>query len=117
MPKEEIIKLLKEAATEAQRRNLLPPVALPDMTMEHPQNPEHGDYASSLPLKLARAARMNPLAIAKTLASLLPLAPQIDRIEVAPPGFINFYLKNDWLTQEVESILRAGEAYGDSDLG
>ncbi len=117
MPKDEIIELLKEAATEAQRKNLLPPVALPDITLEHPQNPEHGDYASSLPLKLARAARMNPLAIAKTLSSLLPVTPQVDRIEVASPGFINFHLKSDWLIQEVEAILKAGEAYGDSHLG
>jgi len=117
MLRDNIAELLKEATAEAQQKSLLPPVALPDITLEHPQNPEHGDYATSLPLKLARAARMNPLAIAKTLASLLPLAPQIDRIEVAPPGFINFYLKSHWLTQEVESILRAGETYGDSDLG
>ncbi len=117
MPKDYIIELLKEAAAEAQQRNLLPPVALPDIALEQPQNPEHGDYATSLPLKLARAARMNPLAIANTLASLLPLTPQIEKIEVAPPGFINFHLKNDWLIREVESILRAGEDYGDSDLG
>ena len=117
MPKDEIIELLKGAATEAQQKNLLPPVALPDITLEHPQNPEHGDYASSLPLKLARAARMNPLAIARTLASILSLTPQIEKIEVAPPGFINFHLKSDWLIQEVEAILKAGEAYGDCDLG
>lgn len=117
MPRDEIIRLLEQATAEAQGKNLLPPVALPEITLEHPQNPEHGDYASNLPLKLARAARMDPLAIAEALASLLPPTPQIDRIEVAPPGFINFHLKTDWLTQEVESILAAGETYGDIDLG
>ncbi|TET37084.1 MAG: arginine--tRNA ligase [Dehalococcoidia bacterium] len=115
--KEEITELLEKAANEAIRRNLLPPMVMPDMLLERPQNPEHGDYASPLALKLARAARMNPLIIAESLASLIQLPREIERIAVAPPGFINFSLRIDWLTRQVEEILSAGEEYGNIDLG
>ena len=52
----DIARLVSEAAQEARERGDLPAVALPDMEVERPQRPEHGDYASSLPLRLARAA-------------------------------------------------------------
>ena len=115
--KEEITELLEKAANEAMRRNLLPPMVMPDILLERPQNPEHGDYASPLALKLARGARMNPLTIAESLASLIQLPREIERIAVAPPGFINFSLRSDWLTRQVEEILSAGEEYGNIDLG
>jgi len=117
MIKNEIKVLLEKAANEAQKRNLLPPIAMPEIVLERPQNPEHGDYASTLPLKLARAARMNPLTIAESLVSLIQLPKEIESIAVAPPGFINFSLRSDWLTAQVEDILSAGEEYGDLDLG
>ena len=115
--KEEITELLEKAANEAIRRNLLPPMVMPDILLERPQNPEHGDYASPLALKLARGARMNPLTIAESLASLIQLPKEIERIAVAPPGFINFSLRSDWLIRQVEEILSAGEEYGNTDLG
>ncbi len=117
MIKDEITILLKEAVLEAQRRDLLPPVTMPDIVLERPQNPEHGDYASTLPLKLARSARMNPLTIAQNLVSLIQLPDEIDSIAVASPGFINFSLKSEWLTKQVEGIISSGERYGDVDLG
>ena len=117
MIKDEIAILLQNAALEAQRRNLLPPIAMPEIVIERPQNPEHGDYASTLPLKLARAARMNPLEIAQSLATLIQLPKEIESIAVAAPGFINFSLRSDWLTAQVEQIITKGEEYGDVDLG
>jgi len=117
MIKDEIAELLRQAANEAQLRNLLPPLAMPEIIVERPQNPEHGDYASPLALKLARAARMNPLTIAQSLVSLIQLPTGIEKIAVAAPGFINFSLRSDWLTRQVEEIMGAGEDYGNLDLG
>jgi len=117
MIKQRIIELLTQAANKGQELGKLPSVAIPEITVEHPQNPEHGDYASSLPLKLARATGTNPLAIAEALAGLIAPSPEIETITVAPPGFINFTLKSDWLTGQVASILTAGESYGNIDLG
>jgi len=117
MIKDKLAMLLEKAALEAQRSNLLPPIAMPEIVLERPQNPEHGDYASTLPLKLARAAGMDPLIIARNLAGLIQCPPQCESIEVVPPGFINFSLRSDWLTTQVEAILNTGEWYGNIDLG
>jgi len=109
--------MLTQAASQAQESGKLPSVALPEATIERPQNPEHGDYASSLPLKLARATGVNPLTIANDMVGLMLPTPEIASIVAAPPGFINFTLKSDWLTQQVGSILDVGDAYADTDLG
>jgi len=115
--KKRLVELLAQAAGEAQQQGKLPAVALPDITIEHPQNPEHGDYASSFPLKLARATGVNPLTIANELVGLMAPAAEIGNIVVAAPGFINFTLNSDWLTKQVESVLESGDSYGNIDLG
>ena len=78
----------------------LPSVALPEVIVERPQNPENGDYASSFSLKLARATGLSPLTIATDMVALMVPTPEIDSIAVAPPGFINFTLRSDWLTSQ-----------------
>jgi len=117
MLKHKLAELLTQAATEAQKSGKLPSVTLPEVIMEHPQNPEHGDYASSLPLKLARVTSSNPLTIANDIAAFIAHTDEIERAVVAPPGFINFILSADWLTGQVNSILEAGETYGNIELG
>ncbi len=117
MIKDRLVELLTQAVNEAQEQGKLPLVSLPPVTVEHPQNAEHGDYASSLPLKLARVTSVKPLAIAENIAGCIVPGPEIDTVRVVPPGFINFTLKADWLTAQVDSILQAGDAYGDIDLG
>jgi len=108
---------LTQASLDAQKAGKLPAVTLPEAYLERPQNPEHGDYASSYPLKLARATGTKPMAIAELLVGLMPPVPEVESIVAAPPGFINFRLKSQWLTRQVTSILTAGEAYGNIDIG
>jgi len=117
MLKEAITNLIKNAVMEAQQAGKLPSITLPEIAIERPQNPEHGDYASSVSLKLARATGVSPLTIASDIANLIVPTPEIASIAVAPPGFINFTLKNDWLTRQAGSILERGDTYGDIDLG
>ena len=110
--KHRIAQLVADAVEEAQRQGSLPSGPIPDIEVEHPQNPEHGDFAVSLPLKLARAARMAPLAIADRLVSLLPPEEAIEQVRIAPPGFINFEMKQDWLHAQLTKIIEDGEGYG-----
>jgi len=117
MLRERLIDLLTEAAKKAQKEGKLPAVALPEITIERPQNAEHGDYASNFPLKLARTARANPMVIANELVALLPAAEEIESAVVAPPGFINFTLRNKWLNRQVDRILQDGESFGNNNLG
>jgi arginyl-tRNA synthetase len=117
MVRQELARCLQQAVAEAQRKGDLAAAVLPEVLIEHPQNPEHGDFASGLPLKLARAMKMSPMGIAEKVSEHIVLPPQIDKIWIAAPGFINFTLRDDWLSTEVESVLAAGESYGDINLG
>jgi arginyl-tRNA synthetase len=115
--RQKIIDWLQQAAVQAQKAGKLPSVPLPDISVERPQNAEHGDYATSFPLKLARTVGLEPLAIANIITKLIPGSPEIADISVAPPGFINFTFSNDWLTHQLSSILATGATYGSIELG
>ena len=115
--KRKLAKALEQAVTQAQQEGELAVTTLPEVIVERPQNLEHGDYASSLPLKLARAADITPQAIAEKILEFLPPLPEVSRIVVVAPGFVNFKLSSDWLTKQVAAILDAGDSYGNIDLG
>ncbi len=115
--RQKLIEQLTIAAAKAQQTGKLPTVALPEVSLEHPQHSKHGDYASSFPLKLTRATGIKPLTIAAEITNLMTPGPEVESIVIAPPGFINFTLKNSWLTSQIETILPAGETYGNIDLG
>ncbi len=117
MLKEKIAALLKQAAKKAQESGKLPAVTLPEIVIERPQKSQHGDYASSISLKLARAVGLNPLSIARDIARFVPTAAEISNVEVAPPGFINFTLSRDWLASQVDAVLQAGHSWGNIDAG
>ncbi|MBN2463295.1 MAG: arginine--tRNA ligase [Dehalococcoidia bacterium] len=115
--KHKLAKALEQAVAHAQREGMLAAAALPEIILERPQNPEHGDYASSLPLKLARTNEMAPLKIAEKIIEFMPPLTEVSRTVVAAPGFINFELSSDWLAQQVAAILDAGDSYGNITIG
>ena len=112
-----IVDKVRVAVEEARNAGVLSLDTLPDITVEHPSNPEHGDFASSLPLRLARATRINPIKMAEELVKLVPPGDEVDRVWAAPPGFINFRLRDGWLASQVEAIREDGAGYGDVQLG
>ena len=86
---------------------------MPDIAVEHPSNPEHGDFATSLPLRLARAVRISPMKIAEELVKFIPAGDEVEQVSVAAPGFINFRLKDRWLGRPSgRHFARAGQDYG-----
>ena len=117
MLKQIIAELIKQGVAGAQKAGKLPDVTLPDVVIERPQKAEYGDYASSISLKLARAVGKNPMAIAKDIASFVKPSEEIESVTVAPPGFINFTLKSDWLARQVDAVLEDGKTYGNIDTG
>ena len=112
-----IVDKVRAAVEEARGAGVLSLDTLPDIAVERPSNPEHGDFASSLPLRLARATRISPIVMAEELVKLVPPGEEVDRVWAAPPGFINFRLRDGWLAGQVEAIRDAGAAYGDVLLG
>ncbi len=117
MIKGKIASVIREAIVEAQRKELLPLVALPEIVVERPQSAAHGDYASSSSLKLARTMGLNPLEIAERVARLIAPLPEVEKVEIARPGFINFTLRKDWLARVIEVIRLVGRDFGSIDLG
>ena len=84
-----------------------------DFTIEHPGESEHGDYATNVAMAAAQAAGVNPRELAeKIVAALEGSIEYVDRIEVAGPGFINFYMTRDFFTTEVARIKECGESWG-----
>ena len=120
MIKNEIGQLVQAAVRKAQEAGDLPAAAIPDAPIERPQRPEHGDYSTGLAMRMARAAQMSPLDIAKMIAKHIDDEAQngvFAAVEVAPPGFINFRLSSDWLAAQVDVILAAGPEFGNISLG
>ena len=114
---ERISRLIAEALLRAQRDEVLPSVELPEPGVERTQKPEHGDFACALPLRLARPMRMSPMAIAERVVERIDADETIERVWVAPPGFVNFSLAPSWLAARIEDILEAGPSFGSSNLG
>jgi len=117
MLRQTLAALITRAIEAAQQEGRLPAIALPEVIVEHPQNESHGDYATSIALKLARATGLNPMAVAGEITGHLPPAPEIDRATIAPPGFINLTLNSGWLCRQVEPILARPDTYGNINLG
>ncbi|HET7768913.1 MAG TPA: arginine--tRNA ligase [Chloroflexota bacterium] len=117
MIRDEIASLLRSAAEAAQTKGLLPQVALPEVTVEPPQRAEHGDYATNLAMRLARAARMAPAQIANVLIQSLPENDAVAEASVAGAGFINFALKPEYLAAQATRIVEEGERFGHNDQG
>jgi arginyl-tRNA synthetase len=113
----EIAELVDAAAKAAQAAGAIPPVVLEEPVVERPARPEHGDYASSLPLRLARTARQNPIALAETIAKYMPAHAAVGEVSVAPPGFVNIRLADAWIAEQVNAVLAAGDAFARSDVG
>jgi arginyl-tRNA synthetase len=83
-----------------------------DVALERPSDPAHGDYATSVALRLAGERRKPPREIAAELREQLVGAPLIDRAEIAGPGFVNLFLADEWFVRELQVLLEAGEDVG-----
>ena len=93
-------------------REIAPAPPASGVVLEKPKQAEHGDYACSVALQLARSLKRAPREIAARLVAALPASPYVERAEVAGAGFINLFLKRPFKQQVVNRILEAGTGYG-----
>jgi len=91
--------------------------AVDAVVVERTRDAQHGDFASNVALRLAKAARRNPRELASAIAAALPESPLLARTEVAGAGFINFHLAPQAYARELSAIHAEGAAYGESRLG
>ena len=89
-----------------------------DIIFETPKLDTHGDLSTNVAMQLARPLKQNPRSIAEQIiAKLKPDPAYISKIEIAGPGFINFFYSNNYLQQSVEHIIKAGEQFGRNNFG
>lgn len=116
---------MKQAITQLIRLAVaaLPSDLLPQDTadqaveLERTRDPAHGDFATNVAMRLAKAARRKPRELAEHLIKHLPANPWIAKVDIAGPGFINFHLTRDAYRAELARILEQGAAYGRGNLG
>lgn len=109
---------LKKSLEKANFRGDLSISKIPDIMLEIPREKEHGDFAANIAMTLAREAKRAPRQIAEIIIKNLSSDnTYIDRVEIAGPGFINFYLKPDWLYDTLCMIQREKEDYGKVNIG
>ncbi|MCI8336271.1 MAG: arginine--tRNA ligase [Peptococcaceae bacterium] len=120
--KESLKAALQEAAQQGKDSGVFTYETLPDFVLEIPRDKNHGDFAANLAMVLTKQAKMPPRQIGEYLVNTLS-APEwrdklyIEKMELAGPGFINFYLQKRWLTEEIKEILSRGSAHGNCNLG
>ena len=91
---------------------------IPDVVLEKPKEKDHGDYATNVAMQLARVAKKAPRQIAEAIVEHLNKEKAyVTEIEIAGPGFINFFMDNRYLTQVITEVLDKKENYGRSNSG
>ena len=110
MIKDEIIALIKKVIVEMG----ISEGGIPVFNLEHPDVMSHGDYATNVALVLSKQLKKSPVELAKQIVEKINSnKPElIEKVEMAGPGFINFYLSPKYFTGEVGEILNKGEDYG-----
>ncbi len=99
------------AAKKAMQNGAVKEGELPAVLLEVPPQKEFGDFATNFAMQSARTLRANPRMIAQAVIDNLDCA-YVAKAEIAGPGFINFYLKQDWTADLLKSIIAQGEGYG-----
>lgn len=110
--KRELISALETAVSAAISSGKLQVESVPEIGLEIPRDKGHGDFASNIALVMARSARKPPREVAQIILEHLPQGGIIREVEVAGPGFINFFLSNEWLYDTLRTVEMQGEAYG-----
>lgn len=115
--KETIISLLENALDTLKQQGTLPADIAPTIKVDPTKDKAHGDYASNLALLLAKPAGRQPRELAETLIAALPESDAVEKVEIAGPGFINFFAATDAAAQVVRHVLDAGDTFGRSLAG
>jgi len=116
--KERVTHQLEEAAQTAKAAGELNFIDLPSYVLEEPRERQHGDLATNLAMVLAKQAKRSPRDIATMLIKHLDTTGTwIESSEIAGAGFINFRLNPLWLTDVINEVIKAGERYGQVDIG
>ena len=115
---EQLHQLLLDGLGRMVAEEKVPAVPVPSFRVEIPADKSHGDFAANVAMVSAKAFRMAPRTSAELLLESISLNGTLfDRAEIAGPGFINFFLKQQWFADVAETVLREKEQYGKTQTG
>ncbi len=88
-----------------------------NLMVEVPKKRENGDFSSNVAMKLAKTLKDNPVNIANKIKDAIDYSDKIEKIEVANPGFINIYLKDEYVFSGISNVINDGDNYGKCNVG
>ncbi len=115
--KHELEHLLQHAVEALKTQGVLDQPLSVQISLERCRDPQHGDFASNLALLLAKPAKLNPRQLAEKIVAEIPLAGLVSKIEIAGPGFINFFINPDSQFEIIKQIHAQGKKFGLSNVG
>ncbi len=103
--KDTIRHLIQQALVSLTEDGTLPAGLTPDIQVENTKDRTHGDFASNIAMMLAKPAGMKPRDLATKLVEALPQSPEVAKVEIAGPGFLNFFQDQAWLAASLDKAL------------
>jgi len=119
MVKREIKNLITKSVKALQKKGYFSEFKISEIKIEHPEEKAHGDYATNVAMVIAKQIKKNPLEIAENLKSeiLNFKSSYFDKVEIAGPGFINFFISKEYLQKKVGEILKQKDKFGQLRIG
>lgn len=114
----ELKNIIEQAVKKAVSNGALPEAEMPQFNIEKPANKDNGDYSTNVAMAGARAFKKAPRMIAEAIASCIDLdGTAFERVEIAGPGFMNFFLSQQFYSDVLKDVFSCGKDYGKSDYG
>src|SRR5690606_18280318 len=115
--KNHVAELIGQALAQLQSSGDLPAGLTPTISIDRTRDKAHGDLATNIALTLAKPAQRPPRQVAELIIKALPASARISKVEIAGPGFINFFLSSGAQTAVIGAILADAERFGRSSAG
>lgn len=115
--KQTVEQLLAQALDTLKQSSTIPQDFAVEIKVERAKDTNHGDFATNLAMILAKPCRQAPRQIAELIINSLDAHPSVERVEIAGPGFINFFMREEALSQIIAEVLTQGENFGRNELG
>lgn len=114
----ELKNIIEQAVKKAVSNGALPEAEMPQFNIEKPANKDNGDYSTNVAMACARAFKKAPRMIAEAIVFCIDLdGTAFDRVEIAGPGFMNFFLSQQFYSNVLKDVFSCGKDYGKSDYG
>ena len=114
----ELKNIIEQAVKKAVSNGTLPEAEMPQFNIEKPANKDNGDYSTNVAMAGARAFKKAPRMIAEAIVSCIDLdGTAFERVEIAGPGFMNFFLSQQFYSNVLKDVFSCGKDYGKSDYG